>query len=107
MKIIFSGFKQSVLINLFYFFCITKKASAGDAVEIFRPPDLRRVTVLRKAEWLRIQDELKGVNREKERMRETTMQRKSLHLQSQEVVKLWPNTIAVSSSTSVLRDHSV
>ncbi|KAM4559053.1 cilia- and flagella- associated protein 210 isoform 2-T2 [Odontesthes bonariensis] len=27
-------------------------------------------------------------------MRETTMQRKALHLQSQEVVKLWPNTIA-------------
>ncbi|TNN64412.1 Coiled-coil domain-containing protein 173 [Liparis tanakae] len=59
-----------------------------------QPPDLQQVTVLSKSEWRRIQDELNQVNRDKERMRETAKQREALHLQSQEVVKLWPNTIS-------------
>lgn len=61
-----------------------------------QPPDLRQVTVLTKADWLRIQDELNRVNRDKESMREAANQREALHLQSTEVVKLWSNTIAVS-----------
>lgn len=63
---------------------------------MIQPPDLRQVTVLTKAEWLRIQDEINQVNKDKERMREGAKQRETLHLQSKEVVKLWSNTIAVS-----------
>uniref|UniRef100_A0A3B4FEP6 Coiled-coil domain containing 173 n=1 Tax=Pundamilia nyererei TaxID=303518 RepID=A0A3B4FEP6_9CICH len=55
--------------------------------------NLRHVTVLRKTEWLRIQDELCGVNKEEKRIREAAKQRENLHLQSQEVVKLWPDTL--------------
>lgn len=61
-----------------------------------QPTDLRQVTVLTKAEWLRIKDELNQVNKDKESMREAVKQREALHLQSKEVVKLWSNTIAVS-----------
>ncbi|XP_073329634.1 cilia- and flagella- associated protein 210 [Pagrus major] len=61
---------------------------------MIQPPDLRQITVLTKAEWLRIQDELNNVNKDEESMREAAKQREALHLQSQEMVKLWPNTIA-------------
>ncbi|XP_023259287.1 coiled-coil domain-containing protein 173 [Seriola lalandi dorsalis] len=61
---------------------------------MIQPPDLRKVTVLTKAEWLRIQDELNRVNKDKERMTEAANQREALHLQSKEAVKLWSNTIA-------------
>ncbi|XP_018540275.1 cilia- and flagella- associated protein 210 isoform X1 [Lates calcarifer] len=67
---------------------------AEEASRMIQPPDLHKVTVLSKAEWLRIQDELNGVNKDKERMREAANQREALHLQSKEVVKLWSNTIA-------------
>lgn len=63
---------------------------------MIQPPDLRQVTVLTKAEWLRIQDELNRVNKDKESTREAAKRREALHLQSKEVVKLWSNTIAVS-----------
>ncbi|XP_029967084.1 coiled-coil domain-containing protein 173 [Salarias fasciatus] len=66
---------------------------AEDADGITQPPDLRQITVLRKAEWQKIQDKLNQVNREEERMREAAERRKALHLQSQEVVKLWSSTI--------------
>lgn len=66
---------------------------------MIQPPDLQQVTVLTKAEWLRIQDELNPVNKDKESMREAMKEREALHLQSKEVVKLWSNTIAVSSFT--------
>ncbi|XP_068560425.1 cilia- and flagella- associated protein 210 [Cebidichthys violaceus] len=69
-------------------------SSAEDGSRMIQPPDLRQVTVLTKSEWLRIQDELTQVNKDKERIREAAKQREALHLQSQEVVKLWPNTIA-------------
>uniref|UniRef100_A0A3Q2WH69 Cilia and flagella associated protein 210 n=1 Tax=Haplochromis burtoni TaxID=8153 RepID=A0A3Q2WH69_HAPBU len=67
--------------------------SADEAIRAMQPPDLRHVTVLRKTEWLRIQDELCGVNKEEKRIREAAKQRENLHLQSQEVVKLWPDTL--------------
>ncbi|GAA6231206.1 coiled-coil domain-containing protein 173 isoform X2 [Lates japonicus] len=67
---------------------------AEEGSRMIQPPDLQKVTVLSKAEWLRIQDELNGVNKDKERMREAANQREALHLQSKEVVKLWSNTIA-------------
>ncbi|XP_044071942.1 coiled-coil domain-containing protein 173 [Siniperca chuatsi] len=69
-------------------------SSAEEASRMIQPPDLRQVTVLTKAEWLRIQDELNQVNKDKESMREAAKQREALHLQSKEVVKLWSNTIA-------------
>ncbi|XP_063355556.1 cilia- and flagella- associated protein 210 [Pelmatolapia mariae] len=64
-----------------------------EAIRAMQPPDLRHVTVLSKTEWLRIQDELCGVNKEEKRIREAAKQRENLHLQSQEVVKLWPDTL--------------
>lgn len=71
-------------------------SSAEEASRMIQPPDLRQITVLTKAEWLRIQDELNKVHKEEESVREAAKQREALHLQSKEVVKLWPNTIAVS-----------
>ncbi|XP_030614221.1 coiled-coil domain-containing protein 173 [Archocentrus centrarchus] len=71
----------------------SKNVSADEAIRATQPPDLRHVTVLGQAEWLRIQDELSGVNKEEKRIREAAKQRENLHLQSQEVVKLWPDTI--------------
>ncbi|XP_044221300.1 coiled-coil domain-containing protein 173 [Thunnus albacares] len=68
-------------------------SSAEEASRMVQPPDLRQVTVLSKAEWLRIQDELNQVNKDKESMREAMKQREALHLQSKEVVKQWSNTI--------------
>lgn len=71
-------------------------SSAEDVSRMIPPLDLRQVTVLSKADWLRIQDELNGIDKEKESLREVAKRREALHLQSQEVVKQWSNTIAVS-----------
>lgn len=71
-----------------------KASRTEEGSRMTQPPDLQQVTVLSKSEWRRIQDELNQVNRDKERMRATAKQREALHLQSQEVVKLWPNTIS-------------
>ncbi|XP_068602867.1 cilia- and flagella- associated protein 210 [Brachionichthys hirsutus] len=61
---------------------------------MLHPPDLRQVTVLSMTEWRRVQEELKQVDKVKERMSEDVKQREALHLQSEEVVRQWPNTIA-------------
>ncbi|XP_041663571.1 coiled-coil domain-containing protein 173 [Cheilinus undulatus] len=68
--------------------------SADDANKIIPPVDLSEVAVLSKADWLRIQDELNRVNKEKERLREEAKEREKLHVKSKEVVKMWSNTIA-------------
>lgn len=65
--------------------------------QINLPPDLRQFTVLRKTDWMKIQDDLRGVNKEQQRLREAAKHREALHLQSKEVVKLWSNTITVRS----------
>ncbi|KAJ0005673.1 hypothetical protein NQD34_015567 [Periophthalmus magnuspinnatus] len=57
-------------------------------------PDLRKVTVLSKSELMRIQDQLKNVDREQELRIQEAKRREAMHLQSKEVVKLWSNTIA-------------
>uniref|UniRef100_A0A096LY36 Cilia and flagella associated protein 210 n=1 Tax=Poecilia formosa TaxID=48698 RepID=A0A096LY36_POEFO len=62
--------------------------------KVFQPPDLRQITILRKTGWHRIQDEMNGVDKEKEHLREAAKHREALHLQSKEIVKLWPDTIA-------------
>ncbi|KAM6986716.1 cilia- and flagella- associated protein 210 [Aplochiton taeniatus] len=59
-----------------------------------KPPDLRQVTVLPKAEWLRIQNSLVQENKYHESVMEASKQREALHLRSKEVVKFWSNTIA-------------
>lgn len=69
---------------------------AEETSRMFQAPDLRQVTVLTKAQWLRVQDELNQVDEEKERLREVANQRLALSLKSKEVVKLWANTITVS-----------
>ncbi|KAE8299331.1 Coiled-coil domain-containing protein 173 [Larimichthys crocea] len=73
----------------------SKRASSAEEVSsMIQPPDLRQVTVLTKAEWLRIQDSLNHVDKEKQSLREATKQREALYSKSQEVVKQWSNTIA-------------
>uniref|UniRef100_A0A3B3USN1 Cilia and flagella associated protein 210 n=1 Tax=Poecilia latipinna TaxID=48699 RepID=A0A3B3USN1_9TELE len=66
----------------------------GKKDKVFQPPDLRQITILRKTGWHRIQDEMNGIDKEKERLREAAKHREALHLQSKEIVKLWPDTIA-------------
>ncbi|CAK6954146.1 cilia- and flagella- associated protein 210 [Scomber scombrus] len=68
--------------------------SAEGASRMVQPPDLRQVTVLSRAEWQRIKDELNQVNKDDETLREAIEEREALHLRSKEVVKLWSNTIA-------------
>ncbi|TKS67235.1 Coiled-coil domain-containing protein 173 [Collichthys lucidus] len=73
----------------------SKRASSAEEVSsMIQPPDLRQVTVLSKAEWLRIQDSLNQVDKERQSLREATKQREALYSTSQEVVKQWSNTIA-------------
>lgn len=67
--------------------------SADD--KMIQLPDVHQIAVLSKAEWQRIQDELNKVDKDAER-REEARQREKLHIQSKEMVKTWPNTVAVS-----------
>ncbi|XP_014900683.1 coiled-coil domain-containing protein 173 isoform X2 [Poecilia latipinna] len=69
-------------------------SKSGKKDKVFQPPDLRQITILRKTGWHRIQDEMNGIDKEKERLREAAKHREALHLQSKEIVKLWPDTIA-------------
>ncbi|XP_042369746.1 coiled-coil domain-containing protein 173-like [Plectropomus leopardus] len=71
-----------------------RASSAEEASRMIQPQDLRQVTVLSRGDWLRIQDELNQVDKDKESVREAAKQREALHLKSKEVVKLWSNTIA-------------
>ncbi|KAK1789020.1 hypothetical protein P4O66_014972, partial [Electrophorus voltai] len=56
--------------------------------------DIRKVTVLPKSEWLRLQASVSGVSRHPDSRAEAARQRAALHLRSEQVVKKWPNTIA-------------
>uniref|UniRef100_A0A8C4YCH8 Trichohyalin-plectin-homology domain-containing protein n=1 Tax=Gopherus evgoodei TaxID=1825980 RepID=A0A8C4YCH8_9SAUR len=56
--------------------------------------DLRQVTVLPKAEWVRIRDSVDSAAREAARIHAERKERKDMHLRSKAVVKNWPNTIA-------------
>ncbi|XP_069389012.1 cilia- and flagella- associated protein 210 isoform X1 [Paralichthys olivaceus] len=67
---------------------------AEETSKMFQAPDLRQVTVVNKAEWQRIQNEVHQVDRDKDSMKEVENQRKALHLRSKQMVKEWPNTIA-------------
>ena len=71
-------------------------SSAEEGSKMFRTPDIRQVTVLTKAEWQRIQNEVHQFDREQERLKEADNKRKALHLRSKQMVKEWPGTIIVS-----------
>ncbi|XP_034041904.1 coiled-coil domain-containing protein 173 [Thalassophryne amazonica] len=68
--------------------------TAEQAHKMIQPPDLSHVTILPKAEWLRIQDEANRANKDKDTVREAVKRREVQHLQSKELVKLWTNTEA-------------
>ncbi|XP_056145786.1 cilia- and flagella- associated protein 210 [Lampris incognitus] len=79
-------------------FILTSVSLSGPSAEEDKwptqAPDLRQVTVLPRAEWLRIQDSLNRVDRFRDTIREAAQQREALHLRSKEMVKFWSNTIA-------------
>uniref|UniRef100_A0A8C4SDG3 Cilia and flagella associated protein 210 n=1 Tax=Erpetoichthys calabaricus TaxID=27687 RepID=A0A8C4SDG3_ERPCA len=56
--------------------------------------DLQQVTILPKAEWQRIQENINKVNSEAEWLQQVRREKESLHERSKEVVKNWSNTIA-------------
>lgn len=69
---------------------------SDDLNKVAEFPDLRQILVLSKTDWLRIQDEMNHVDKDKEKMLEEAKQREALHQQSVEVVKQWSDTFAVS-----------
>ncbi|XP_005815899.1 coiled-coil domain-containing protein 173 isoform X2 [Xiphophorus maculatus] len=68
-------------------------SKSGKRDKVSQPPALRKITILSQTGWHRIQDEMNGVDKEKERLREAAKHREALHLQSKEIVKRWPDTI--------------
>ena len=58
--------------------------------------DLRQVTILSQGDWNRIAAQLEKKSREEERRRALKEEKETLKKQSQEMVKNWSNTIAVS-----------
>lgn len=58
--------------------------------------DLRQVTIIPHAEWERIRDSLDRLSREAAALRAERTAKKKMHIQSQELVKHWTNTYAVS-----------
>ncbi|XP_039351223.1 coiled-coil domain-containing protein 173 isoform X4 [Mauremys reevesii] len=68
--------------------------------------DLRQVTVLPKAEWVRIRDSVDSAAREAARIHAERKERKDMHLRSKAIVKNWPNTIAKALLlTEVLKER--
>ncbi|XP_061736054.1 cilia- and flagella- associated protein 210 [Nerophis ophidion] len=68
--------------------------SGENSEDTVQPPELHQITVLSRADWLRIQDQMNRVDKEKERLMEVKKQREVLHQKSKEMAKLWPNTLA-------------
>ena len=58
--------------------------------------DLRQVTILSKGDWNRIQAQLDSSAREAERIRAEQEEKELLKQRSDNLVKNWSNTIAVS-----------
>lgn len=67
--------------------------------------DLQQVTIIPHAEWERIRDSLGRLTREAAALRAERTAKKKMHVQSQELVKHWTNTYAVSISP--LEDHAL
>lgn len=58
--------------------------------------DLQQVTIIPHAEWERIRDSLNKLTREAAVLRAERTAKKNMHMKSQELVKHWTNTYAVS-----------
>uniref|UniRef100_A0A8C1PC57 Trichohyalin-plectin-homology domain-containing protein n=1 Tax=Cyprinus carpio TaxID=7962 RepID=A0A8C1PC57_CYPCA len=56
--------------------------------------DLRRMVVLSKSEWQRLQDSVNGINQHNSSVTAAAQQREALRMRSKELVKHWSNTIA-------------
>lgn len=67
--------------------------------------DLQQVTIIPHNEWKRIQDSLDGLTRKAACLRAERKAKKDMHLQSQEVVKHWTNTYAVSMDHPGVHKH--
>ncbi|XP_053554386.1 cilia- and flagella- associated protein 210 isoform X2 [Bombina bombina] len=61
---------------------------------MINPVDLRQITVLPKAEWERIQNNVNTLEKEAREIYEEMKEREALHLRSKDIVKNWTNTIA-------------
>lgn len=61
-----------------------------------RAVDLQQVTIIPHAEWERIRDSLNTLTREAAVLRAERTAKKNMHMKSQELVKHWTNTYAVS-----------
>ncbi|KAK3510549.1 hypothetical protein QTP70_009883 [Hemibagrus guttatus] len=59
------------------------------------PVELDKVLVLSASEWKRIQDSARRVNEQRDRLEAAAREREALYLRSKEVVKDWPNSLAV------------
>ena len=64
--------------------------------------DLRQVTILSKGDWNRIQAQLDSSAREAERIRAEQEEKELLKQRSDNLVKNWSNTIAVSIYSGLL-----
>lgn len=60
--------------------------------------DLQQITIIPHAEWERIRDSLNRLTREAAVLRAERTAKKNMHMRSQEMVKHWTNTYAVSLS---------
>ncbi|XP_038278193.1 coiled-coil domain-containing protein 173 isoform X3 [Dermochelys coriacea] len=65
-----------------------------DSIFLPNGVDLHQVTVLPKAEWVRIRDSVDSAARETARIHAERKEWKDMHLRSKAIVKNWPNTIA-------------
>lgn len=61
--------------------------------------DLRQVSIIPYNEWERIQDSLDSLTAEAACLRAEKKAKKEMHVRSQDMVKHWTNTYAVSTNT--------
>lgn len=80
---------------------LSRACSAGRSLENDQPGslfprgiDVRQMTLLPKAEWERIQNNLNTLDKEANRICAEKREKEALHQRSKEVVKHWTNTIA-------------
>ncbi|XP_038278197.1 coiled-coil domain-containing protein 173 isoform X6 [Dermochelys coriacea] len=77
-----------------------------DSIFLPNGVDLHQVTVLPKAEWVRIRDSVDSAARETARIHAERKEWKDMHLRSKAIVKNWPNTIAKALLlTEVLKER--
>ena len=72
--------------------------SAPPGLRIANAQDIRQTTILSKADWSRIQNQLNKKAIEEERMRRNREEKERLKNLNKEQIQHWTNTIAVSNS---------